>query len=162
MSGSKKPHGQPLGETGFVFHIIPQLWRCTWEMILKCCWRKKCTVMPGVIPLLYFIFSHLTPWARLYRSSPIWNHCVVYSITSVTVLLALCPPVFQLSRQDRHCETEWLHSNRSGGWTSSTTKLIISYISLYNYFPWVVFHEEGTLTFWSLSHIKIKLLLLWS
>lgn len=67
---------------------------------------------------------------------------------------------FQLSRQDRHCETEWLHSNRSGGWTSSTTKLIISYISLYNYFPWIVFHEEGTLTFWSLSHIKVKLLVL--
>lgn len=117
--------------------------------------------MPGIIPVLFFLlsFDSLSTPVQVLQ---IWNHCVVYSITSVTVLLPfVCLSSFQLSRQDRHCETEWLHSNRSGGWTSSTTKLIIFYISLYNYFPWIVFHEEGTLTFWSLSHIKVKLLLLW-
>lgn len=160
MSGSK-PHGQPFWQTGFVFHIIPQLWRCTWEMILKCCWRKKCTVMPGIIPVLFFLlsFESLSTPVQVLQ---IWNHCVVYSITSVTVLLPfVCLSSFQLSRQDRHCETEWLHSNRSGGWTSSTTKLIISYISLYNYFPWIVFHEEGTLICDRDQNVKVKLLLLW-
>lgn len=85
MSGSK-PHGQPLWQTGFVFHIIPQLWRCTWEMILKCCWRKSAQSCLVLYQFCFFClsFDSLSTPVQVLQ---IWNHCVVYSITSVTVLL---------------------------------------------------------------------------
>lgn len=74
MSGSK-PHGQPLWQTGFVFHIIPQLWRCTWEMILKCCWREK-------------VHSHAWYYTSFVFSSLIW--LLEHTCTSLTNMKPLC------------------------------------------------------------------------